>query len=351
MTTVSAALGTRNILVEVRDGVGCVTLNRPDVINALNLETVQEVTAVLRGWMGDGDVACVVLRGNGRGLCAGGDLQSDADADTFLRVEYALDALVAEYPKPVIALMHGIVLGGGVGLSSHAAVRIVTDTTRLGMPETRIGLCPDVGVTRLLGRAPNAVGVMVAMASATMSASEAIAWGFADRLVADADLDALVRALRAARGKDPRAVIDASGLVRDPDPVTIEPWVEESFASGDALTIVRRLESGPPAARDIAARVREMAPTAVAVTVALVRAGADSTLRDALQREYAVMTALAGRPDVAEGIRARLVDRDTPRWEPSRLEDVDAAEVDAILSARLPALDFSAIPRPKEQTR
>lgn len=368
----TAAVRVRPVATEVRDGVACVTLDRPEVINALNLEMVQVVTECLLRWIHDDRVTCVVLRGRGRGLCAGGDLEAEGDSDAFLRAEYALDALIAEYPKPVVALMHGIVLGGGVGLSGHAAVRVVTDSTRIGMPETRIGLCPDVGGCRLLGRMPGGVGLMKALASATMSASEAIAFGLADVLAADDDLDALVAVLRSARGVDPRAVLVRSGLVRSGDPVSRPAWVDDAFSQAetetgaeapagaeaeadtetdpgpDALRIVRRLESGPPDARETAARIREMAPLAVAVTVPLVRQAARSTLRETLQREYAVMSVMAARPDTAEGIRARLVDRDTPRWHPGRLEDVRAADVAAVLVAARPPLDFHAIPVSKE---
>ncbi len=348
MTT---AAGGRSVLTQVEGGVASVTLNRPEVINALNVAMVHTITDALLGWISDERVACVVLRGRGRGFCAGGDLQpGDVDSDVFLRAEYALDALIAEYPKPVIALMHGLVLGGGVGLSGHAAVRVVTDSTRLGMPETRIGICPDVGGSRLLGRAPGAVGTMKAMSSATMSASEAIAFGFADVLVADTDLDAIVDALRARTGDDPLAIIRESGLVRDPDPVAPPSWVEEAFSHGDAVQIVHRLEDGPPDAQEMAARIREMAPMAVAVAVPLVRRAATLTLRETLQLEYAVMSVLAARPDVAEGIRARLVDRDTPRWRPARIEDVDPAEVADVLDAQRPPLDFYTIPLPKETT-
>jgi len=351
VTTIS---GGRAVLTQVEGGVASVTLNRPQVINALSAEMVRIITDALLAWMRDPRVACVVLRGRGRGFCAGGDLQAgDVDADDFLRTEYALDALIAEYPKPVIALMHGLVLGGGVGLSAHAAVRVVTDSTRLGMPETRIGLCPDVGGSRLLGRAPGAVGVMKAMASATMPASEAIAFGFADVFVADADLDALLVALGAGvrEGRDPWTVIRDSGLVREPDPVSSPPWVEDVFGGGDAVEIVRRLEAGAPDAQELAARIREMSPFAVAVTVPLVRRAATLTLRETLQLEYAVMTALSARADTAEGIRARLVDRDVPRWRPARLEDVVPAEVDALLDTSRRPLDFHTITPLKETAR
>lgn len=344
--------GGHVVLTQVEDGVATVTLNRPQVINALSAEMVRIITDALLAWMRDPRVACVVLRGRGRGFCAGGDLQAgDVDADDFLRTEYALDALIAEYPKPVIALMHGLVLGGGVGLSGHAAVRVVTDSTRLGMPETRIGLCPDAGGSRLLGRAPGAVGVMKAMASATMSASEAIAFGFADVFVAD--LDALLVALGAGvrEGRDPWTVIRESGLVREPDPVSSPPWVEDVCGGGDAVEIVRRMEAGTPDAQELAARIREMSPFAVAVTVPLVRRAATLTLRETLQREYAVLSGLSARADTAEGIRARLVDRDVPRWLPARLEDVVPAEVDALLDSSRRPLDFHTITPPKETAR
>lgn len=333
------------VLFSVSRGVGSVVLNRPHVINALSLDMVRSITDVLVRWMRDDRVRTVVVTGSGRrGFCSGGDLQPEvADADAFLRAEYALDALIGEYPKPVVALLHGLVLGGGVGLSAHARIRVVTQDTRVGMPETRIGICPDVGATRLLARAPGGAGLLKALTSTTMTPAEALAFGFADHYVDRAAFDAIPAALREREGRDPAEVIAALDASASLDPVTVPEWVSDAMRGDDALSIVRRLESGPPDAQRAAMRIREMSPTAVAVTLRLIRDAESAGLRDALQREFEVLSALAARSDLAEGIRARIVDRDEPRWSPPDLESVDTDDVERILASRRPRLDFHRV--------
>ncbi|MET1038551.1 MAG: 3-hydroxyisobutyryl-CoA hydrolase, partial [Aeromicrobium sp.] len=199
------------VLVERRGHLGVLTLNRPRAINALDLAMVRTMQGALDAWAGDDAVATVLVTGGGdRGLCAGGDLQGmyrDARDGTlgsvdFWRQEYDLDHTIATYAKPVVALMDGIVLGGGVGISAHASHRVVTERTSIGMPETRIGFVPDVGGPWLLSRAPGELGTHLALTASSADAADAIALGLADALVPSDRLPALVVALESGSAGD-----------------------------------------------------------------------------------------------------------------------------------------------------
>ncbi|WP_280260031.1 3-hydroxyisobutyryl-CoA hydrolase, partial [Nocardia abscessus] len=185
------------VLFEQRDGLGLITLNRPKAINALNHPMALAITDALRAWAEDDAVRTVVVTGAGeRGLCAGGDIVAihadaksgaagvDSPTGRFWRDEYVLNALIGRYPKPYVVVMDGIVMGGGVGLSGHGSHRIVTERSKIGMPEVGIGFVPDVGGTYLLARTPGEIGTHVALTTARMSAGDAIAAGLADLIVA-----------------------------------------------------------------------------------------------------------------------------------------------------------------------
>ena len=193
------------VLVRAYGGLGHLTLNRPRAINALDLGMIRDLAAALDAWEHDTDVELVLLDGAGeRGLCAGGDVRGLARADprgspeddrAFFRDEYALNARIAEYPKPIVAFADGITMGGGIGLAGHAAIRIVTERSKLAMPETRIGFTPDVGGTWLLAHAPGRLGEYLGLTGAVMDASDAIYAGFADHFVPSENLDGLRDAL------------------------------------------------------------------------------------------------------------------------------------------------------------
>ncbi|MBN9168333.1 MAG: enoyl-CoA hydratase/isomerase family protein, partial [Microbacterium sp.] len=181
------------VLARARGGLGHLTLNRPRAINALDLDMVAQLSAALDAWQDDPDVGIVLLDGAGdRGLCAGGDVRSLYDQivggtpeqpSVFFRAEYTLNARIAEYPHPIVVIADGITMGGGIGLAGHAAVRVVTERSKLAMPETRIGFTPDVGGTWLLAHAPGRIGEYLGVTGATMDAADALCAGFADHLV------------------------------------------------------------------------------------------------------------------------------------------------------------------------
>ena len=325
------------VLARVSDGVGHLRLNRPRAINALSHGMVRLLAEALDRWAEDEAVRTVLIDGAGeRGLCAGGDIRAvtdgvradaragAADAVGYWTDEYRLDARIARYPKPVVALMDGIVLGGGVGLSAHAAHRVVTEDSSVGMPEVAIGFVPDVGGTWLLSRAPGELGTHLALTTDRMSAADALHCGFADVFVPRARRDELLAALAAG------PVDEALAAVAEPageSPLAAQHgWIDRCYAAGSVAEVLDRLDAAPEeGARAAATAVRAMAPTALAVTLRSLRlARGETSLEQALVRELRVSAVAVGHPDFVEGVRAAVVDRDrTPSWQPLDA-DVDA---------------------------
>ncbi|MEX0152083.1 enoyl-CoA hydratase/isomerase family protein [Microbacterium sp. LMI1-1-1.1] len=332
------------VLVRTRRGVGHLTLHRPRAINALDLDMIRRLSLALDRWEHDGDIDAVLLDGAGdRGFCAGGDVRALYDmvvegrvdeVHAFFREEYALDHRIATYPKPVVAIADGITMGGGIGLAGHARIRLVTECSRLAMPETRIGFTPDVGGSWLLSRAPGRLGEYLALTGGTMDAADALYAGFADHLVPAAHLPALSEALQ--NRADPSTPTELVLLFDEtPEPSRLQaarPWIDDAFAADDVRGILGRLRDRPePEARETADLLEASAPLAVAVTLEAVRrARALPSLRAALAQEYGLVLWFATtQPDLREGIRAQLVDKDrSPSWTPRRHEDVSPDLVD-----------------------
>ncbi|TQJ30185.1 enoyl-CoA hydratase/isomerase family protein [Microbacterium sp. SLBN-146] len=338
------------VLARTTAGVGRLTLNRPRAINALDHGMVQLIDEALDAWEADTDIEIVVLDGAGdRGLCAGGDVRGLAtqvaagraeDAGVFFRAEYALNARIAEYPKPFVALADGVTMGGGIGLAGHASLRIVTERSKLAMPETRIGFTPDVGGSRLLAQAPGRLGEYLGLTGATMDAADAIAAGFADTLVPAAHLDGLRDAL--ATRADPSTPHELV-LLFDETPAAsgldaAREWIDDAFAGDTVGEIIERLRARPEAAASATADVlRELSPTGLAVTLAAIRRARDlPDLRSVLAQEYGlVMWFAETQPDLVEGIRAQVIDKDrTPAWRPASLEELPAGLVDDAFAYR-----------------
>ncbi len=319
-------------------GVGHLTLNRPRAINALDLGMIRDLAAALDRWEHDSDVDLVLLDGAGdRGFCAGGDVRALYDlivagrldeVHTYFREEYALNARLSTYPKPLVAIADGVTMGGGIGLAGHARIRIVTERSHLAMPETRLGFTPDVGGSWLLGRAPGRLGEYLGLTGATMDAADALYAGFADHLVPAAHLAALHEALqfRADPSSPTELVLLFDESPERSDLETWRPWIDDAFSADDLGGILHRLrQRWEPEAHSTADLLETSAPTAVAVTLEAVRrARALPSLRAALEQEYGlVMWFAATQPDLVEGIRAQLVDKDrSPSWTPSRLDDL-----------------------------
>ncbi|MEV7828908.1 enoyl-CoA hydratase/isomerase family protein [Microbacterium enclense] len=332
-----------SVLVGGRGGLGHLTLNRPRAINALDLDMIRALHLTLDRWESDTDVDVVLLDGAGeRGFCAGGDVRAlhemvtggrVDEVNAFFREEYALDHRIATSKKPVVAIADGVCMGGGIGLAGHAAIRIVTERSRLAMPETRIGFTPDVGGSWLLGRAPGRIGEYLALTGGTMDASDALYAGFADHMVPVAHLEALYEALE--NRADPSSPTELVLLFDEtPEPSRFETareWIDDAFSAADVRGILDRLRARPEAeARETAELLAASAPTALAVTLEAVRRARElPSLRAALAQEYGLVLWFAfTQPDLVEGIRAQVVDKDrSPSWSPARLEDLPADRV------------------------
>lgn len=338
------------VLTRIDHGIGFLTLNRPKAINSLNQNMVNLLSTVLTEWEADDTVRAVVLSGAGeRGLCAGGDVVAiyhSARADgvaarRFWYDEYLLNAQIGRFAKPYVSLMDGIVMGGGVGVGSHASVRVVTDTTKMAMPEVGIGFIPDVGGTYLLSRAPGSLGLHVALTGAPFSGADAIALGFADHYVPHDQLDKFSQAI-VADGVQ-RAL--AAHAVDPPpsDLVAQRDWIDECYVAdtvADIVAALRGRDAGP--ANDAADIIATRSPIALSVTLESVRRAAKlATLEDVLTQEYRVSCGSLRSHDLVEGIRAQLVDKDrNPKWSPATLAEVSAADVDAYFAPAQPDLSF-----------
>ena len=346
-----ASGGEPEVIVEVRGSLGLLTLNRPRALNALTHGMVVMLRAALDEWAGRDDVRAIAIVGAGeRGLCAGGDIVGlhaearsggGAGAGAFWRDEYALNARIAAYPKPYVALMDGIVLGGGVGVSAHGSHRIVTERSRVGMPETGIGFVPDVGGSWLLAHAPGELGTHLALSGAMVGAGDAIAVGLADLHVPSTRLPEVVAALEVLDpSEQPAAAVDAT-LAEYAEPAPAAPllaeraWIDAAYAGDDVAVMIERMRaSGTEAALAAADALAQRSPLALATTLALLRRSARAgSLEAALALEFrAALRALAA-PDFAEGVRAQVIDKDrSPRWSPPTLAEVDPAQVEAALA-------------------
>ncbi|WGM21125.1 enoyl-CoA hydratase/isomerase family protein [Paenarthrobacter sp. OM7] len=324
------------VLFERRGHLGIVTLNRPKAVNALNAGMVQAMFRQLTEWADDDAVATVLVRGAGdRGLCAGGDivaiykdmLHGGTETAEFWADEYRLNSLIAHYPKPYVAFMDGLVLGGGVGISAHGSVRVVTERTRTGMPETTIGFVPDVGGTLLLSRSPGETGTHAALTGAHLSGSDALFLGLADHFVPSENLRALAEALEsstpeAAVGRFAQAAPDSALAAQ-------REWIDAAYVYDDAEEIVRSLRSAGAEAAAAADTIEAKSPTSVKVALESLRRVRGLSLEEALDQEYRVgLRCLAG-PDFREGIRAQVVDKDrNPQWKPPALADVQPSDVE-----------------------
>ena len=345
-----SATDTDEVLARVDGAVGFLTLNRPKALNSLTHTMVAAMDATLAAWAQDDAVRAVVVAGAGeRGLCAGGDVVAiyhsakagGAEARRFWFDEYRLNARIGRYPKPYVALMDGIVMGGGVGVSAHGSVRVVTEKSKIAMPEVGIGFIPDVGGTFLLSRAPGLLGLHAGLTGAPFSGADAIALGFADHYVPHDDLEAFTAAVAGA------GVEQAVGAhAQEPPPSQLaaqREWIDRCYAGEtipDIVAALRGHDEGP--ANDAANLIATRSPVALAVTLAAVRRAAKlDTLEEVLAQEYRVSCASLRSHDLVEGIRAQLVDKDrNPQWSPSSLAAVTDDDVQRYFGPADPDLTF-----------
>jgi enoyl-CoA hydratase len=337
MTDVVADEG--DLIVRREGAAGVIRLNRPKAINAMTLEMSIGIDAALDRFEADPDVAVIVLEGAGeRGLCAGGDIRglyesSRAGGDLgarFWRQEYVMNARIGQFPKPYVAFMDGLVMGGGVGLSGHARHRVVTDRTRLAMPEVGLGFFPDVGGTWLLSRSPGEIGTYFGLTGQTMNGPDAIHAKFADAVVPAARLPELREALTKVRlgvtSAEVEKIINGFATGETAGPVAaIQSKVDALFAFDRMEDIVAALKrDGSEFAQATLTTLGEKSPRGMVVTLKLLRLGrTSSSLEECLVREYRAALEVFRSDDFREGVRAAVIDKDrNPKWSPPRIEDV-----------------------------
>lgn len=334
----------REIFFEVRNHVGFVTLNRPAVLNALSAGMILEMHARLRDWARDPDIYAIVVRGAGeKAFCAGGDVRavhanfnpsSSAHRD-FFTSEYRLDYFTHRYPKPYIALMDGIVMGGGMGIAQGASLRLVTDRTRMAMPEVGIGFFPDVGASYFLSHMPGALGNYLAVTGVPIRAADALYAGLADLFLPHTALKTLEGAFGAQHWSDDhnadiRRTVSAFAAPSPTDAVlpALRPVIDAHFSTSDVRAVFASLhtESQPAYAHWASQTVATMAtrsPLMMAVTARELERGRTMDLADCFRMELGMVMYAFEQGDFREGVRALLVDKDNaPRWNPPRLEDV-----------------------------
>lgn len=335
---------TGEVLAQVRGQVGCITLNRPKALNALSLGMVRDLMTVLLDWQHDPRVLAVAIRGSNKegafgAFCAGGDIRflhragstGNPEIEDFFTEEYALNHLIHNYSKPYIAFMDGIVMGGGMGISQGAALRIVTERTKMAMPETAIGLFPDVGGGYFLSRCPGHVGEWLALTGETIGAEQAIACGLADRRIDLDQQEPLWQLLGSESFADGAAVKDFVSLkliAGSAEPVMSKAEIDRYFSLDSVGAIVAALEAADSDwARTTAATLRKRSPLMQHVVLEQIRRARNMGLADDLRMERDLVRHCfylrPGQSETLEGIRALAVDKDhAPQWQPGRIEDV-----------------------------
>ena len=350
-----------SVLAERRRHLGILTLNRPKALNALSLEMIRLVTAQLLAWRDDPQVGAVLLRGANRegkapAFCAGGDIRyfheaalaGDPTLEDFFSEEYALNHLVHTFGKPTFVLMDGITMGGGMGLAQGASMRIVTEHARLAMPETNIGLFPDVGGGWFLARTPGYLGEFLGLSGQVLGAADSLAVDWADVCVKAERLDDLVQALVDATAVDGVGALSAvNAFGADAGASTLREQrdlIDRAFAAPDLAGIMAALaaERGEFAS-GLAKALSQRSPLMLSVTLAQIRRARTLTLADDLRMERGLVRhCFHLRPGEAsetlEGIRALVIAKDhSPRWNPPAIADVTPEMVDAFFASPWPA--------------
>lgn len=334
----AAEIHDGDLIVRSERALRRITLNRPQALNALTLDMAERMTARLRQWASDPSVGTILIDGAGdRAFCAGGDIRALYDAAKtgsplpaqFWATEYRLDVLIARYPKPVVVIMDGVVMGGGVGISAHAAHRVVTERSAVAMPEVGIGYFPDIGASFLLARSPGFAGTYLALTGDRIGAADAIYCGFADVSIPAAKLAELSAALADCRTPgEVRAKLDALSAVPPTGKLpAARPWIDHCYGADSAEEIVDRLASAKDdAARAALATMNKASPTSLKITLRNLRdAESFKGVEESFQQDYRISLACIAGHDFIEGIRAQIVDKDRkPAWRPDTLEAVTA---------------------------
>jgi enoyl-CoA hydratase len=330
-----------DIICEARGSAGFVLLNRPKALNALNLGMVRELAKALDAWERDPAITRIVVTGAGeKAFCAGGDIRSLHDLGkaglhqemlAFWREEYILNARIQRYPKPYVALVDGIVMGGGVGISLHGSHRVAGERWLFAMPEVGIGFFPDVGASYALPRLPGASGVYLALTGDRIGQADALALGLASHAVPSASMAELAERLT---GPEPVAQAIAA-FAQDPGAGKLAPereTIAHCFGAGTLPDVLARLEARAGAGDAFAARtlatIRTKSPTSVAIAFEQMKRGRALDFAGAMQLEFRIVSRIAHGHDFYEGVRAVVIDKDqAPSWRPATLEELDPAAI------------------------
>jgi enoyl-CoA hydratase len=350
------------VLVRVDGAVGRLTLNRPSALNALTLNMCQIMIRALMAWRSDSSVAFVIIDHAGeRGFCAGGDIRmlaesgagDGAKARAFLFNEYRLNHLLFVYEKPVVAIMDGVTMGGGVGITAPARYRVATERLTYAMPETGIGLFPDVGGGWFLPRLPGKAGFWLGLTGARLKAADSLALGIATDFVSASDVEALKAALVAAGGQgDADAAISAvlADFAEDPGPSPLAAHradLDRLFTGDSIEAISEALQADPGEwAQSQLKTLNAKSPQSLKVTFRQLTAGAAlSRFADNMTMEYRICTRAVHRPDFLEGVRAVIIDKDNaPRWSPATLSEVPSTVIDDLFAPYPPAEEWTPLP-------
>lgn len=349
---------SEHILSTVSHNTGFLTLQRPAALNSLSLDMVRALTHSLLNWRDDDQIAAVVIQSSSeKAFCAGGDIRffyqkgmatvTDGSAliEDFFNEEYALNHLIHHYPKPYIALLDGVVMGGGMGIAQAgpaARIRIVTARTKMAMPEVAIGLFPDVGGSHFLSRAPGEIGTYLGVTGQTIGAADAIYAGLADLFVPSTELPALQALLNSTPGTDLRTTITAAVATIDTAqcPLALSRTeIDTHFAHDSVAEIMQSLatDSSEFASKTLAA-MQKRSPLMMSVALAQVRRGASLSVGDCLRMERTMVRRCFEHGEVIEGVRALVIDKDhAPRWNPPQLEQVTPEMVEAFFEPAWPA--------------
>lgn len=332
------------VITRIENGVGRITLNRPKAIHALNRTMCEAMTEALLAWRGDAAVQSVLIDHAGeRGFCAGGDIRMIAEsgagdaseAKAFFLAEYRLNHLMFDYPKPIVAIVDGIVMGGGVGISEPADIRVATERTTYAMPETGIGLFPDVGGGWFLPRLPGQTGVWLALTGARLKAADTVALGIHTHFVSSDRIDALKADLM-REPADPSSVVARHAGDAGPAPLSAHrEAIDRLFAFDTVEEIFQALEAdGTDWALKQLETLKTKSPQSLKVSLRQIRTGATlNSFAENMAMEYALGGRVVRTHDFQEGVRAVIVDKDNaPKWSPAELSGVTDETLDALFA-------------------
>jgi enoyl-CoA hydratase/carnithine racemase len=349
-----------DVLISVENGVGRIRLNRPKAIHALTTQMCDVMSAALLQWLHDAAVEVVLIdHAEGRGFCAGGDVvmlarsgnEDASDAKRFFFAEYRLNHLLFTYPKPTIAIMDGITMGGGVGISQPCDIRIATENTRLAMPETGIGLFPDVGGGWYLSRLPGRVGQFMVLTGARLDGAECHFLNLATHYVEQSNLSELVERILKAPARAKGALGAAEANIPEAKIEANLPQITRLFAADRLEEVIGALEGDESDwARTELATVRSKSPLSCKVSLRLLAEGANRTsFADEMKAEYALAGRVVRTHDFREGVRALLIDKDnSPQWDPAAPKDVTDEMLDVLFVPLPPSEEWTPFPETQQ---